>query len=121
MQDITLGTIEARFADIIWEHAPLSSSELVTKAETVLGWKKSTTYTVLKRLCQKGLFQNDQGTVNVLIPRKEYDTMQSQKFVADAFHGSLPAFLAAFCSGKRLSEQEVAQLRKLVEEHEEGK
>lgn len=121
MQDITLGTIESRFADIIWQKAPLSSSELVASAEMVLGWKKSTTYTVLKRLCQKGLFQNEQGIVKVLIPREKYYTMQSQKFVADTFCGSLPAFLAAFCSGKRLSEQEVSQLRRLVEEHEEGK
>lgn len=117
--DTQLGTIEARFADIIWQHAPMASSELVRRAEEVLGWKKSTTYTVLKRLCEKGLFQNEGGTVAVLIPRDSYFARQSQRFVEDTFHGSLPAFLAAFTSGKKLTEQEIAQLRKMIAEHEE--
>lgn len=121
MQDITLGTIEARFADMIWENAPIPSSQLVTLAQEGLGWKKSTTYTVLKRLCDKGIFENTGGTVTVKLTRNAFCTLQSQKFVEDTFHGSLPAFLAAFTSGKRLSAQEVSQLRKLIQEHEEGK
>lgn len=117
--DTQLGVIEARFADIIWEHAPISSAELVRRAQEVLGWKKSTTYTVLKRLCDKGLFQNDGGTVAVAVTKAQYCALQSQRFVEDTFHGSLPAFLAAFTSGKKLTEQEIAQLRQMIAEHEE--
>lgn len=116
--DAQLGAIEARFADIIWENAPMPSSELVSRAQEALGWKKSTTYTVLKRLCEKGLFQNDGGTVNILISREDYFARQSQRFVEDTFHGSLPAFLAAFTNGKRLSEQELAHLRQMIAEYE---
>ncbi len=119
MQDITLGTIESRFADIIWEHAPVSSSELVSLAQTELGWKKSTTYTVLKRLCDKGIFENNGGTVTVKLTKASFSTLQSQSFVQSNFQGSLPAFLAAFTNGKRLSKQEVAQLRQLVQACEE--
>lgn len=120
MQDVSLGAVEARFADIIWENAPLPSSKLVVLAQEALGWKKSTTYTVLKRLCDKGIFENQGGSVSVKLSREEFYTLQSQHFVNETFQGSLPAFLAAFTSGKRLSAQEVAQLRKLVQEHEEG-
>ena len=120
MQDIQLGVIETRFADMIWEHAPLPSSELVRRAQEVLGWKKSTTYTVLKRLCEKGLFLNNGGTVTVLISKEQYCTRQSQRFVEKTFQGSLPAFLAAFCSEKKLSEQEIAQLRQMIAAHEES-
>lgn len=119
MQDISLGVIETKFADIIWSHAPLPSSELVARAQEVLGWKKSTTYTVLKRLCDKGIFQNNGGTVTVKLSRDAFYALQSQRFVEETFQGSLPAFLAAFTSGKRLSAQEVALLRQLVLEHEE--
>lgn len=119
MQDISLGVIEAKFADIIWGNAPLSSSALVLKAQEALGWKKSTTYTVLKRLCEKGIFENNGGTVTVKLSRDDFYALQSQRFVEETFQGSLPAFLAAFTSGKRLSDQEVAQLRQLVQEHEE--
>lgn len=120
MQDISLGAVEARFADIIWQNAPLPSSRLVSLALESLGWKKSTTYTVLKRLCDKGIFENSGGTVTVRLSREEFYSLQSQRFVEETFQGSLPAFLAAFTSGKRLSAQEVAQLRKLVQDHEEG-
>ena len=120
MQDISLGVVESRFADIIWANAPLPSSELVKLAEGSLGWKKSTTYTVLKRLCDKGIFENAGGSVSVKISRDEFYALQSQQFVENTFQGSLPAFLAAFTNGKRLSAQEVAQLRQMVQSFEEG-
>ncbi len=120
MQDITLGVIEARFADIVWENAPIPSSRLVALAQESFGWKKSTTYTVLKRLCDKGIFENAGGTVKVLLSKDAFGAMQSQRFVEDTFGGSLPAFLAAFTSGKRLTQQEIAQLRQLVQSYEEG-
>ncbi|MBQ6832359.1 MAG: BlaI/MecI/CopY family transcriptional regulator [Oscillospiraceae bacterium] len=119
MQDIQLGAIESRFADIIWANAPLPSSRLVELALSELGWKKSTTYTVLKRLCDKGLFQNQKGTVCVCLSRQEFYARQSQRFVNEAFQGSLPAFLAAFTSGRKLTQQEADQLRQLIADHRE--
>ncbi len=120
MNDITLGVLETRFADIIWENAPLSSSQLAKRSEELLGWKKSTSFTVLKRLCDKGLFRNEKGTVSVCVSREDFFSAQSQRFVEDTFHGSLPAFLAAFTRRKNLSDQEVAELRRIIADYEEG-
>ncbi len=119
MSDSQLGAIESRFADIIWENEPLSSTELARRSAEELGWKKSTAYTVLKRLCDKGLFRNENGTVTSRIPRAEFYAMQSERFVEETFDGSLPAFLAAFASRKALSAEEVALLRRMVDEYEE--
>ena len=119
MKTIQLGEAERRFADLIWDNAPLSSADLVKAAQTALGWKKSTTYTVLKRLCDKGLFQNDGGTVQVLVTREDLCGAQSEQFVEETFSGSLPAFLAAFTSRKKLTKQEVAALQKLIDDYEE--
>lgn len=115
MQDWKLGAVESRFADIIWQNEPLSSAELVKLAEQALSWKKSTTYTVLKRLCERGLFQNRDGTVTALLSREEFYARRSEQFVEDSFAGSLPAFLAAFTTRKKLSEQEIAELQALID------
>ena len=115
MADMTLGTVEAKFADIIWGCEPLCSSELSKKAESELGWKKTTSFTVLKRLCDKGLFKNEKGTVTSLVSRDEFYSMQSERFVEETFQGSLPAFLAAFGSRKKLSEEEIRELEKVIE------
>ncbi|MBR2414940.1 MAG: BlaI/MecI/CopY family transcriptional regulator [Clostridia bacterium] len=120
MNTYQLGAVESRFADIIWENAPLSSAQLVSLCEQQLQWKKSTTYTVLKRLCEKGIFKNEKGTVTSLITRDDFYGAQSEKFVEDTFGGSLPAFLAAFTKRKKLNEDEIAQLRKMVDEFGEG-
>lgn len=119
MNNFQLGAVESRFADLIWEHEPLSSAQLVSLSLEHLQWKKSTTYTVLKRLCEKGLFQNEKGTVTSLISREDFYCTQSEKFVEETFDGSLPAFLAAFTKRKKLSADEVAQLRRMVSEWEE--
>ncbi len=119
MSDLTMGVIESQFADIIWNNEPISSTELWKQSEKLLGWKKSTTFTVLKRLCEKGIFKNEKGTVTSLLSRDEFYSVQSEKFVAETFEGSLPAFLAAFTSRKSLSPEEVAYLRKMVAEYEE--
>ncbi len=116
MRDYQMGAIESRFADIIWEGEPISSAELVQKSEALFRWKKSTTYTVLKRLCDKGIFQNDRGTVISQISREDFYAMQSERFVDESFGGSLPAFLAAFTKRKPLSPEEIAELRSLIEE-----
>ena len=120
MADLQMGAIESRFADIIWDNEPLSSSELAKKSEAELKWKKTTSYTVLKRLCDKGIFRNNKGTVTSVISREEFYSMQSEKFVEETFNGSLPAFLAAFTARKDLTQEEVEQLRKIVAEYEEG-
>ena len=119
MKTVQLGEVEARFADLIWNRAPLASSALVSLAGEALGWKKSTTYTVLKRLCDKGLFQNDGGTVRVLVSRDAYYGAQSEQFVEETFSGPLPAFLAAFTSRKKLTPQEVAALKEMIDSYEE--
>ncbi len=114
MESFELGAIESRFADIIWDRAPLGSGELVKLCEQELGWKKSTTYTVLKKLCSRGLFKNEKGQVSVLVTREEYRAMRSERFVDEAFSGSLPAFLAAFSSRKKLSDEEIRELEELI-------
>ena len=119
MSDYKLGEVETRFAELIWENEPLSSGELVKHCAEKLGWKKSTTYTVLKKLCDRGLFVNDHGTVRVLVTRAEYDSMQSAQFVDEAFSGSLPAFLAAFAAGKKLTPPEVDELQRLIDRYRE--
>ena len=110
-----LAEVESRFADLIWSNEPLSSRTLAELAEKELSWKKSTTYTVLKRLCQKGIFQNQDGTVTSLISKDAYFAVQSEQFVEQTFSGSLPAFLAAFGSRKKLSDKEVEELQRIIE------
>lgn len=114
-----MGAVESRFADIIWENEPVASSELVKLSGEILSWKKSTTYTVLKRLCDKGIFQNNKGTVSSLISKKDFYSVQSEMFVEENFNGSLPAFLSAFISRKGLSHEDVEELRKMLSVYEE--
>ncbi|MBE6564944.1 MAG: BlaI/MecI/CopY family transcriptional regulator [Ruminococcaceae bacterium] len=115
MDDWKLGAVESRFADILWQRAPLSSGELVKICERELSWKKSTTYTVLKKLCERGLFQNKDGLVSVCIGREEFYARQSEQVVEESFDGSLPAFVAAFTRRKKLSEEEVAAILQMIE------
>lgn len=115
-----LGVIETRFAELIWQYAPISSGELVKLCQQALEWKKSTTYTVLKKLCEQGLFQNEGGMVTVIVSREEFYAVESEKFVEETFQGSLPAFLAAFTARKSLSEKEIAQIRRMIDQMGEG-
>ena len=120
MENLKLCESDYRFMSVIWDNEPLPSGKLVELCNEKLGWKKSTTYTVLKRLCDKGIFQNIKGTVTSLISRQEFYSVQSEKFVEETFNGSLPAFLAAFTSRKKLTAEEISRLRRMVEEFEEG-
>ena len=120
MNDTQLGAVEARFADLIWERQPIASTDLVKLCEEIFSWKKSTTYTVLKRLCDKGIFRSEKGSVQALLSREDYYAMQSERFVETTFRGSLPAFLAAFTSRKNLSVEEVEQIRHMIDHYEEG-
>lgn len=117
MSELRMGAIESRFADMIWQNEPVSSPELVKLAAQELCWKKSTTYTVLKRLCERGIFQNRDGTVTSLISKQDFYAVQSEKFVEETFSGSLPAFLAAFTTRKKLSEAEIHELQELINQN----
>lgn len=117
MDDTRLGAVESQFADIIWKNAPLSSRDLVKLCQQQLEWKKSTTYTVLKKLCDRGIFQNEGGIVTPLVSRQEFHARQSQRFVEETFQGSLPAFISAFASGKKLSPQDVSDIRRMLDEY----
>ena len=115
MAEYKLVEVESVFADIIWNNEPLSSRRLAELAEARLNWKRTTTYTILKRLCDRELFQNNNGTVTSRISREEFFARQSEQFVEDTFQGSLPAFLAAFGSRKKLSDQEIDELQKIID------
>ena len=117
MTQYKLGEVESAFADLIWDNEPLTSGRLVELCADRLDWKKSTTYTVLRRLCQRGIFQNEGGTVSARISREEFAARQSEEFVAQTFDGSLPKFLAAFTSRKALSQEEIEQLQRLIDAH----
>ena len=114
MADYKLGEVESVFADIIWNNEPLSSRRLAELAQERLNWKRTTTYTVLKRLCDRELFQNKDSVVTSLVSREEFYARQSEQFVEETFHGSLPAFLAAFGSRKKLSDAEIEELQKVI-------
>ncbi len=117
MKEIQLGAVEARFADIIWQNEPLPSGELVKLCANELVWKKSTTYTILKKLCERGLFQNQEGIVTSLITKQEFYALQGERFVNEGFDGSLPAFLAAFTARKKLSDAEIDELQQLINQN----
>ena len=119
-QLIKLGIVESNFANIIWENEPLSSGELVKKCEELLGWKKSTTYTVLKKLCERGIFKNEKSVVTSIISKEEYYAIQSENFVEETFDGSLPAFIAAFTKRKKISDDELKQIKAMIDEYVEG-
>jgi len=121
MEELKLGVVGSRFADIIWENEPLTSGELVKICEKELSWKKSTTYTVLKKLCERGIFQNIDGRVSAIVSKDEFYAMQSEKFVEETFDGSLPAFIAAFTKRKPLSKKEISQIRQMIDTYGEEK
>ena len=115
MDGYKLGVVETHFAELIWQHEPLTSGELVKLCEQELNWKKSTTYTVLRRLCQKEIFTSENGTVTSLLSRQMFQARQSEEIIEESFAGSLPAFVAAFTSRKKLSTKEIKELKKIIE------
>ena len=115
-----MGVIESRFADLIWEQEPIPSPELAKQSEEVFGWKKSTTYTILKRLCDRGFAKSEETVVTSLVPRDAVRAYESERFVERAFGGSLPVFLATFLGGKVISDEEAAELKRLIDQHKEG-
>ena len=119
MDEMRLGMVEARFADIVWQNAPLSTKELVGLCETELNWKRTTTYTVLKKLCERGIFKTEESVVSVLISKDDFYAMQSERFVEDTFGGSLPAFIAAFASRKKITESELEEIKRMINSYRE--
>ncbi|HHW30079.1 MAG TPA: BlaI/MecI/CopY family transcriptional regulator [Clostridiaceae bacterium] len=117
MKEYKLTESEEKFAELIWQNEPINSGDLVRLGEKEMNWKKSTTYTVLKKLCEKGIFQNKNAMVSSLVTKDEYYTRQSIRFVEDTFGGSLPKFLTAFISGRKLSKHQAEELKKLIDEH----
>ena len=119
MEMLKLCESDHRFMTVIWDNEPLSSGELVNICARELGWKKSTTYTVLKKLCEKGFTKNADTVVTALIPRSEVQAYESERFIERSFGGSLPGFLTAFLGGKTISAKEAAELKRLIDEHKE--
>lgn len=119
MEQYKLGEMEQKFADLIWAHAPIATGELVKLCEQAFGWKRTTTYTMLKRLCLRDLFANENGVVEIRTSREDFQAAQGEQFLIDNFEGSLPRFLTAFSRRKKLSSREVEELRRLIETYEE--
>ena len=120
MDEIRLGAVELKFAGIVWANAPIPSGELVKICKEELDWSKSTTYTVLRRLCERGLLKNENGVVDVLVGEKEYYTQKSNAVVNADFGGSLPAFVAAFTAGKPLSPEDLDELQRMIDAFRKG-
>ena len=110
---------EYRFCLILWEHEPVSSGKLVQLTKEQLGWSKATTYTVIRRLAQRGVLKNENTIVTALVSKEEAQKSRLEEMVEETFEGSMPAFIAAFSKGKRLSREEVEQLRQLIDSYEE--
>ena len=115
MLDFELGAVQERFADIVWANEPVGSGELVKICEKELNWKKPTTYTVLRKLCEKGLLKNENGTVSSIVSREEFYSAKSEQIVEESFEGSLPAFIASFISRKNLTAKEAEEIQKMID------
>ena len=115
MIDMELGAVQERFADLVWANEPVGSGELVKICEKELNWKKPTTYTVLRKLCEKGLLQNDNGVVTSLVSKDEFYSAKSEQIIADSYQGSLPSFIAAFISKNDLTKEEADEIQKMID------
>lgn len=113
--ELELGAIQERFADIVWANEPVGSGELVKICEKELNWKKATTYTVLRKLCEKGLLKNENGVVSSLISKEEFYSAKSEQIIEESYEGSLPAFIAAFISRKTLTVKEADEIQKMID------
>ncbi|MBQ6884425.1 MAG: BlaI/MecI/CopY family transcriptional regulator [Clostridia bacterium] len=115
MADIKLGLVESRFAEIVWENEPLTTKDLVLLCEKQLNWKRTTTYTVLKKLCERGIFKTENSIVTSKISKDEFYSIQSEQFVDETFKGSLPAFIAAFTKRKNLTKKEIDEIKQMID------
>lgn len=118
--ELKLCESDFKFMCVIWDHEPLASGELVHLCNEQLGWKKSTTYTTLKKLCQKGFAQNDNTIVTSLVNKSDVQSYAGRHFIESSFAGSLPSFLVSFLGSKKISDEEAEELKRLIDEHKEG-
>ena len=116
MIDFELGAVQERFADLVWSNEPIASGDLVKVCEKELQWKKSTTYTVLRKLCEKGILKNVDGIVSSVISKEEFYSAKSEQIIEDSYAGSLPAFIAALISNKKLTAKEAEEIQKMIDE-----
>lgn len=121
MAEYRLAEAESVFADLIWQNEPIRSKDLVQMAWRELNWKSTTSYTVLKRLCDRGIFQNENAVVTSLVSREEFYGHKSRKFVEDSFGGSLPRFLSAFMGSGKISAKEVEEIEQMIEKYRKNK
>ncbi len=119
MEDLKLFDGEYKFASIIWDNEPLGSGELVRLSADQLGWKKSTTYTVLKKLCDRGILKNKASMVSSIVKREQVQKYESKAVLDKAFEGSLPRFLTAFLSDRKLSAREAEDIKQLIDSYRE--
>ncbi|MFZ7132409.1 BlaI/MecI/CopY family transcriptional regulator [Alkalibacter rhizosphaerae] len=117
MEKYKLGEMEQRFADLIWDQAPIKTRDLIAKCSEEFNWKRTTTYTMLKRLCDRGIFINENGFVTVLIPKNDFLTGKGEEFLEESFGGSLPKFVAAFAKRKKLSKREIEEIQQLINDY----
>lgn len=115
MEEMKLGLVEAKFAEIIWDNEPMSTKELVNLCDAQLNWKRTTTYTVLKKLCNRGIFKTENSMIYAIVSREQFYAIQSEKFVEETFQGSLPAFIAAFSKRKILTHEEIEKIRQMID------
>ena len=110
---------EYRFCLILWEHEPIKSTELAKLCEAELGWKKATTYTVIKRLTERGVIKSENAIITSLVSKSEVQTAEIDDMVDKTFAGSIPDFLAAFSKSRKLSKKEISEIQKLIDEYKE--
>lgn len=120
MEQYKLGEMEQKFADLIWENAPVSTRALILLCESAFSWKRTTTYTMLKRLCDREIFKNEEGMVTALLSKEEFGAAQGEQFLTEAFGGSLPQFLVAFSRRKKLTREEISEIQQLIDNHQEN-
>lgn len=117
MENFKLCESDYRFMLVVWENEPVASGQLVKLCAEKLGWKKPTTYTVIRKMCEKGLLKNENTIVSTLVPKEQVQAYETERFVEHAFEGSLPHFLTSFLSGKTISEKEADELKRLIDAH----
>lgn len=117
MEYLKLCDSDYRFMMVVWEYAPINSGELVRRCNEILGWKKSTTYTTIRKLCEKGYISSENAIVTVLVEKDRVQADESEYFVKRTFGGSLPQFLTAFLGGKKISDEEAEKIKALIDEH----
>ena len=121
MEELELGEVQLEFAELLWKTVPVPSGELVKMCKEEFGWKKPTTYTVLRKLCEKGIFKNENGKVEEVISRDEFNARKCERFVQETYGGSLPSFVASFASHKQLTAAEIEEIQKIIDQHKEAR